>query len=570
MADHALYLEVDEDITSAIDKLRKAPGTSVQIVVPKRSGILQSIINLKLLKKAATDAGKELVLVTNDKVAGDLAGRIGIPVAASLGGRPVINEPARPMPKNDIDEIIEADDPVPAGDLMDIEDGAAKPVAILKRPAFSRRDIDKPKPIPLAAVAVAAASEEASAAEAGEIVSTPSHHTATGASKVPSFTKLQRRLGWAGLAIALIIGYMVTMYYLTSANVKLYAIGTKVSVDGSFVADTAAGQSDSSKGVLAAQEVTFTKDATTPVTPTGQKDNGTKANGTITVSNKTLSDRTFVAGTRFAAPDGKIFKSNEDVNVPHAYLAPDFTAVAGTANIAVTADQNGDSYNEAAAAYTIVALGSQSQFTAKGGQMSNGTSKIATVLTQADIDKAQAALLASDKDASTAALNTKVPSDSQALPDSVAQVASALVPNPAVGQEATAANLSLKITYTVLAVKKSDYKAMLVGLETKQIGAKNQIYDDGASAAKVTSNGKDGAGRPNFNISALAYGGAKLDTAAIGKQLKGMKYGEASALAGGLPGVDHAEINVWPAWFTSLPKRPTRIHVTVSVANSKG
>ncbi|MEO7617235.1 MAG: hypothetical protein ABIS59_00160, partial [Candidatus Saccharibacteria bacterium] len=344
MADHALYLEVDEDITSAIDKLRKAPGSSVQIVVPKRSGILQSIINLKLLKKAAETAGKELVLVTNDKVAGDLAGRIGIPVAASLGGRPVINEPAKPMPKNDVDEIIEADDTSSASDLMDIDDKPEKPVGIIKRPAFSRRDIDKPKPIPAVPIAAAVAAEEI-LADAVEAAVAPTHHTATGASKVPSFTKLQRRLGWAGLAIALIVGYMVSMYYLTSANVKLYAIGTKVSVEGTFVADTAAGQSDAAKGVLAAQEVTFTKDVTTPITPTGQKDNGTKAGGSITISNcLDNNSHTFVLGTRFQAPDVKIFRSTDDVFVPGGSGGFGGCITPGKATVGVIADLNGDGY----------------------------------------------------------------------------------------------------------------------------------------------------------------------------------------------------------------------------------
>ena len=93
MKETALYLEVDEDITSAIDKLTKIDGTSVQVVAPKRSTMLQSIINLKLLKKAAADAGKELVLVTNDRVTHDLAGRVGLAVAPSIGAKPVLAEP---------------------------------------------------------------------------------------------------------------------------------------------------------------------------------------------------------------------------------------------------------------------------------------------------------------------------------------------------------------------------------------------------------------------------------------------------------------------------------------------
>ncbi len=93
----ALYLEVDEDITSAIDKLKRASGSSVSIVVPKRSTLLQSVINQKLLQKAAKTAGKDLVLVTNDKVATSLAGRVGLSVAASLGGKAAKAEAPAPI-----------------------------------------------------------------------------------------------------------------------------------------------------------------------------------------------------------------------------------------------------------------------------------------------------------------------------------------------------------------------------------------------------------------------------------------------------------------------------------------
>ena len=572
MADHALYLEVDEDITSAIDKLRKAPGASVQIVVPKRSGILQSIINLKLLKKAAETAGKELILVTNDKVAGDLAGRIGIPVAASIGGRPVINEPAKPMPKNDFDEIIEADDPMPVGDLMDIDDKPEKAATATNRPAFSRRDIDKPKPAAVAPTAALAA-EEVLADASEEALSPPTHHTASGSSKVPSFTKLQRRLGWAGLAIALIVGYIVTMYFLTSANVKLYAIGTKVSVDGSFVADTAAGQSNSTKGILAAQEVTFTKDATTPVTPTGQKDNGTKANGTITVTNSYDSNpQPLQTGTRFIAPDGNVFRTTEDVLVPGAGVAGGQISP-GSKTVSVTSDQNGDKYNEASGQkYSIPGLsaGQQAKIYGTGNQMSGGTSKIATVLTQADVDKAQADYLSKDTDAAFKSLSDKFGKAGKPLPDTFSHTVSDIVPNPGVGQEATVATLNFKVTYTTLTVDSNIFNAYIHAQEQGQVGPKNQLYDDGIGSTKLTNSGKDAAGRFMFQFSTLAYSGTKLDTTAIATQLKGQKYGEASALAGGLPGVDHVEINVWPAWSTSLPKRPARIHVTVSVANSKG
>src|ERR1019366_6638028 len=115
MKDNALYLEVDEDITSAIDKLRKVAGTSVQIVVPKRSTLLQSVINQKLLKKAAETAGKTLVLVTNDRVASDLAARVGLAVAPALGAEAIL-APATVATPVLADDVIEENDPEPLPD----------------------------------------------------------------------------------------------------------------------------------------------------------------------------------------------------------------------------------------------------------------------------------------------------------------------------------------------------------------------------------------------------------------------------------------------------------------------
>ena len=114
MKDNALYLEVDEDITSAIDKLNKISGDSVQIVVPKRSTLLQSVINQKLLKKAAENAHKKLVLVTNDRVATDLAARTGLAVATSLGAEAVLATAKAPSPAL-ADDVIEDGDPEPSG-----------------------------------------------------------------------------------------------------------------------------------------------------------------------------------------------------------------------------------------------------------------------------------------------------------------------------------------------------------------------------------------------------------------------------------------------------------------------
>lgn len=564
MSQTALYLEADEDITSAIDKLMRNPSASVQVVVPKRSTMLQSIINLKLLKKAASDAGKELVLVTNDKIATELAGRVGLAVAPSLGAKPVIPEvTSARAPQNE--DIIEDDDAVASPAVMPVA-----PVA--KRPLFARRSLDDKAAI----VGGAAVASKAVVPASAEIATPGTVQAAASAGPhVPNFDVLKRRVIWVGLAAVLIVGYVVLMAVFTKATVTLYAAGSKVPIDATFSVDPN-GKTSASDAVLSGQKISSTKDVTGTFTATGQKDVGTKALGQMTVKNEyDTSPHTLSAGTRFAAPDGKVFKTNSEVTVPGAtpvLLKGKPSIQAGSVNVAVTADANGDSYNEAPARYTIVAYAGEMQANiyGQGSQMGGGTSKVITVVSQTDIDKAKADILAKDKDAPQTALKAKVPAGFQALPGSFTETPGAATSSPAIDAEAGSATLTVPVTYILLAVDKAAFASFIAAQEQGQIGKENQIYDDGLSTAEITAADKDDKGRPRFKLSTDAYSGLRLDTAAIAALVAGKRYGDASAIASKQAGVQRAEVVITPSWATSLPKNARKIRVIIQVAGNKG
>jgi hypothetical protein len=560
MKDNALYLEVDEDITSAIDKLTKSPGNSVQIVVPKRSTMLQSIINLKLLKKAAESQGKELVLVTNDRIANDLAARVGLAVAPSLGAKPVITEAEIPADLQSTEEVIEADDPEPPP----VTEPEPKAKTAAKRLLLRRKDVSDgpPAPPPEADAAPEAATDAAASTKKSP--------------KVPNFNRLQRRVMWGGLAVALILGYLAAMNLFSSAKVTLYANGTKVDIDTTFSADPNLNTTDKSKSVLAAQLVTVSKDLSGSFTPTGKKDVGTKASGQMTIYNEyDAQPHTLVAGTRLQAPDGKVFRTKSDVTVPPAVpgiVNGQLTLTPGKSDpVTVEADQSGDTYNEGPANYTVVAYTGtmQTKIYGKGAQMAGGTSKTVTVVTQGDVDAAKTDLLAKDKDNVARDLKGHTPSGYTALDSSQAVTTTSVTPAPAIDAEGSSATLTLKVSYTVLAVKQSDYQDLVRAQELKQIGDDNQIYDDGLDGAQLSASEKDASGRQNFHLTTEAYGGTKLDTAAIANQLKGKKYGDATDIAGRLPGVSKADISLSPGWSTSLPSRPGNIKISIQVATKK-
>jgi len=78
------YIEADEEITSIIEKLRRTQSSEVFVVVPKGALLIQSIINLKLLKKEANDLGKEISIITQDKLGKMLVEKAGIVVGQKI------------------------------------------------------------------------------------------------------------------------------------------------------------------------------------------------------------------------------------------------------------------------------------------------------------------------------------------------------------------------------------------------------------------------------------------------------------------------------------------------------
>lgn len=80
------YIDIDEEIASVIDRLHKSATTDNYFVVPKHAMILQSIVNLKLIKREAEKNAKQAILVTQDEIGITMAQKAGLLVRTSTEG----------------------------------------------------------------------------------------------------------------------------------------------------------------------------------------------------------------------------------------------------------------------------------------------------------------------------------------------------------------------------------------------------------------------------------------------------------------------------------------------------
>lgn len=106
-----IYIEIDEEITSIVDKIKESKAANVILVVPKRARILQSLVSLKLLKKQAEKYGKNVILVTLDRIGRHLASQAGFEVYQKItkGGKIVfpVEEVVKKPEKNFEDKLPE-------------------------------------------------------------------------------------------------------------------------------------------------------------------------------------------------------------------------------------------------------------------------------------------------------------------------------------------------------------------------------------------------------------------------------------------------------------------------------
>ncbi|HRQ87054.1 MAG TPA: hypothetical protein PLY16_03000, partial [Candidatus Saccharibacteria bacterium] len=124
MNKEVIYIDVDDDVTAIIGKIKKSKDKIVALVPPKRVGVLQSAVNLRLLDRMAKEAKKKLVLVTNNQALIALAANAAIPVAKNLQSKPEVAEiPALAIDEDD-DIIDGAELPIGdhAGDI-EVKDG---------------------------------------------------------------------------------------------------------------------------------------------------------------------------------------------------------------------------------------------------------------------------------------------------------------------------------------------------------------------------------------------------------------------------------------------------------------
>jgi hypothetical protein len=556
-----IYIDVEDDITAIIGKVNAAKEKIVALVPPKRVGVLQSAVNLRLLARAATQANKRLVLISNNTALAALAAAAQVPVAKNLQSKPEIAQIAA----LDVDN----------GE--DIIDGAQLPVGELARTADTPKGtIAFTNPAIDDAVRENAAEETTRATPPGP-GQLPGKPKPKSGIKVPNFGRFRKRLILIIGGVIVLVGFLVwATIFAPKATVIITARTTESSANAKVTLGTDVSTSLASNTIKSVVQQTK-KDLSVEFEATGKKEVGEKATGTITVRNCDYSSGFSIpAGAKFTA-GGIVFVSVSAANVP-GYTAPSSTlcslggSSSGKATIAVQASDIGDSYNISSRNYSIESIPGGSKVDAVGTDMAGGSKHQITIVSADDIQAATDKMTQQNSDDIKKQLADQFNDTFIVLDQTFTVDHGSPQSAPAVDQEVASgskAKLTSSVTYSLSGVAKADAERFLDEYFKDQLKgqADRRVYDNGAKKVTFTTIAAADS-RFTANIVATAKIGPKIDDEAMKNLAKGKRYGEIQSSIEAIQGVDDVDIKFSPFWVSSAPNDTKKITIEFNLNES--
>ncbi|MEO8784712.1 MAG: hypothetical protein ABI221_00020 [Candidatus Saccharimonadales bacterium] len=558
-----IYIDVDDEITNIIDKVGSSKHKIVALVLPKRATVLQSIVNMKLLRRSTDNAKKQLVLITSEAGLLPLAGAVGIHVAKNLQSKPAI--PSGPdtsdVPESlideeevDNDEDPELDDSMPVGEL------AGQPAAVAAAaamPAVEEEAIDLDNDHD--------EDQSAATSKSKKKAKTPKDKKL----KVPNFDRFRKWLIFGGLAlIILLIGGWLAIFKLPKATIAIDTDSSQLNATFTFTADTTTHDFDAANSVVPAELSKTSKTATQNAPATGQQNNGNKASGSVTMTAKACGSDPVppnVSSGTGVSVNGQTYITQQNVSFSWSHNGPGVLCSTFTGgSTSITAQGSGVAYNTGGSTNFTVAGRSD---VSASGSASGGTDNIQTVVSQADIDGAKAKLAAPNTDDIKKQLSDQIKKDGMTPVDS-----SFKGQDPAITASTTAGSAANDVTvtsvtnYTMLGINQANLKSFIDGQIKQQINTQQQaILNDGLNKASFTVQA-DGD-NPKVSVQTTAIIGPNLDTDAIKKAIAGKKKGDATDIIENRPSIKGVTIKYSPFWVTKTPSQTSKIVITFDKAN---
>lgn len=551
MQKDVIYIDVDDDITAVIGKVKDTKKKIVALVPPKRIGMLQSAVNLRLLNRAAKQQDKKIVLISNNQQLTALAGMTGIPVAKTLQSKPEIAQIAA-LDIDNGEEVIDGSDLAigehvrqseSAHELEDTAIASAVGVAAVSGTKPSKQQLASP--------------------DSGKKPKVKNN-------KVPNFNKFRKRLVLIILAVSLLIGFFVwAVFFAPHANVIVKMRTTDAAVSQQVTLSSGA-ETSVKNSIISAETKQIKKEVSTTFSASGEKNIGERASGSVRMYTSAVtilrSGLTVPVGTIVASSNGQQYTTT-DVAV---FERADSDGLDGIV-VGVQAKEPGEKYNGASgsAGVDIEGITSAEFETITSG----GTDKKVKVATADDIRKAREEAIGDvDKTAAKSELIEQFGDEYIIIDDSVIVSTDGVKSGVNADDEVPdgTAKVSGEVRYTIYAVEKNELDMYLKSVLEQQLddSEEQRVYSSGVDEVTFTNIDKSDSGI-SASLTTNGSTGPNITDEDVKELARDKRYGEVKSAVEAINGVETVDVEFSTFWVRKVPNDKAKITVEFKVDDAQ-
>jgi hypothetical protein len=558
MAIPSIYINLEDDVTKIVTRLKHTLAKQVVLVCPKRSYIFSDSINLRLLKKQVDLLGKEVFILTMDEKGQLYAREAGFALKF--------------LPKSN-----------GSVNFSDVK-FSQKPVDGEHSPEAEQQNQEPVKKIKHVVKAVKKSAIENQALAAPVLGSLVKEHfpkvevtdtffpTSEPEYKQQKSAKPHLNRAITGIAaFSLILLLLLAFVILPKATVAVFPKTEPVTRDMEINFSTNAQSVDPTKLIMPAQLINQTVNLSDKFQSQGKLQVGNKAQGTIQIYNFTHAPINLKAGTTILTVGNKNYNLVNDVSglKPTTYINSRTKEVNPASlgdPVDVIAAQGGEDYNLPAGSrmeITNQVFGSRPQllYAVTATEVSGGTTRYLSLISQDDITAAQKQLQAE----ALKQVRDKLQSRGQVLADQAfnLNVTQFTTDNP-VGTQTPSFTATFTAQLSGLAFKSDDLNS-LISQRISQTLASNKTLEQ-RSGDQTTYTARNLDLNNQLAVLEVHYQGQavfNIDLAGIAPELVGKSQSDVNEILRSKAEIDKVEITLAPAWQKNFPMFASKIKVTI-------
>jgi hypothetical protein len=387
-----IYLDIDEELTSIVKHLKKSAAEEITLVVPRKAILLQSIVNLKILKKEADRLKKKIIISTTDKIGKNLSTKAGFVVHKKIESSPEIQDNNLSAENGFFSQEIKKENsdqkhaPIKIRDIVmknrgdmgnkgDKENQGDMGDKINKEDRGDLGDIynkgDRGGKMNMGDLGNKGDNlNEEDKEDLGDKTNLQKTNEPSKKKTVFLLPRLSVKFFLGFLTACFIIIVLIAMIILPKAEIVLTPKTEPIILNLEMTIDKNIQSSDTQTNKIPGQIISVQKEKEKEFDATGKKKIYEKARGIITVYNEWgSSSQILVASTRFLSKDGKLFRTVKTISVP-GFKRIEGKDIPGTIDVEVVAAEAGEEYNIKPTAFTIPGFEGSSKYAGIG--RSNG------------------------------------------------------------------------------------------------------------------------------------------------------------------------------------------------------